>query len=651
MNKSKLKYSLLVTCVSLLHIVHGEPVESLDTMVVTATRSSQNEITTPASIVIITAAEIRESGADNIVEILRNQGGIQISDLYGDGSRATISMRGFGGNAQANTLILVDGRRLNNADLGNPDLNSVALKDVERIEIMRGSAGVLYGDQAVGGVINIITRRPDKFHAGLDSSLGSYQHKTLNVELANRHENGLGYRFSAEKDITDNYRDNNAQDYENFFGLLDFTYSGGKTFLEYQIVNDDLKTPGALFIDQVKEDRKQAFNPGDFINTDTRNFRWGLQQSLFTGWDFITEYTVRQDTSNGILSVGGFGGPIFTKRDHRELTPRITGTFNSASGRMLLTLGVDLFAGNFFLNSILGSIDDEQTQYAVYAQSVIPVVEGLSVTLGGRRAYVKNKVNGALLPPDTVIRDAVNVFDGGLSYQAGKHWRFFGRVDTNYRFVLADEYTSASFGGVIPDTQTGISWEMGFDRTDEDSRINLAVYQLDLHDEIEFDPVLFINTNIGDTRRRGIILDVNFTPLERLSLGLHYGYVMADIVKGPLSGLDIPFVARHTVELGAGYDFLPELHGQLDVLGITRRVAVGDFFNTGAQLPGAITANAHLQYTHGPVRLGFKVSNILDKKYSDNAQLGFRPPLFTPETAWFPAPERNFLVSFEYNFK
>ena len=164
MKKSILKYSLLVTGIALLNNGHAEPIESLDTMVVTATRSPQNEITTPASIVIINADEIRESGADNIVEVLRNQGGVQISDLFGDGSRATISMRGFGGNAQANTLILVDGRRLNNPDLGNPDLNSVSLKDVERIEIMRGSAGFVMDTKDTPAsrltLISIVHRAP-----------------------------------------------------------------------------------------------------------------------------------------------------------------------------------------------------------------------------------------------------------------------------------------------------------------------------------------------------------------------------------------------------------------------------------------------------------------------------------------------------------
>lgn len=651
MKKTILNRFLLVSCLSLLQSARGDPVESLDTIVVTATRSQQYETTIPASMVIITADEIRESGATSIAALLRTQGGIQVSDLYGDGSRATISMRGFGGNAQANTLILVDGRRLNNVDLGNPDLNSVSLKDVERIEILRGSAGVLYGDQAVGGVINIITQRPEQLHVGVNAEAGSYGRRSIDIALSNRHTNGLGYRFSAEKKYTGNYRENNEQDYRNFFGLIDYQYTGGKAFLEYQRVDENLETPGALFVDQLRADRRQAFNPEDFIKTDTQNFRGGWQQSLFPGWDFITEYTVRQDTSNGILSVGGFGGPIITKRDHRELTPRITGAVDTFRGQMLLTLGADLYASSFYLDSILGSIADEQTQYAVYGQSVIPLTDVLSFTVGGRYARVSNTVNGALLPPDTDISDDVHAWEAGLSYTVNQHWHFFGRVDTNYRFVLADEYTSASFGGTIPETQTGISFEAGFDRVDDNSRISFTAYQLDLNDEIEFDPVLFINTNIGDTRRRGLILDMNYMPLADLSLGLNYSYVLSDFVTGPLRGKDIPFVARHTVNMSAGYEFLPGLHGHLEVSGISRRVAVGDYFHTGADLPGYVTGNAYLQYTHDAFSLGISVNNLLDRKYSGNAQLGFKPPFFTPETAYFPAPERNFLVTFEYNFK
>ena len=120
-------------------------------VIVSAARTEQSTLTTPASITVITRKQIDDSGARHIVEVLRGQGGVQINDLYGDGSRASVDMRGFGDAAGSNTLVLVDGRRLNNPDIGSPDLNSIALEDVERIEIVQGSAGVLFGDQAVGG--------------------------------------------------------------------------------------------------------------------------------------------------------------------------------------------------------------------------------------------------------------------------------------------------------------------------------------------------------------------------------------------------------------------------------------------------------------------------------------------------------------------
>ena len=130
------------------------PATEIPAVVVSAARTQQSVLTTPASITVITREQIEASRARHIHEVLRSQGGVQIRDLYGDGSRATVDMRGFGETAGSNTLILVDGRRLNNPDIATPDLNSIALEDVERIEIVQGSAGVLFGDQAVGGVIN-----------------------------------------------------------------------------------------------------------------------------------------------------------------------------------------------------------------------------------------------------------------------------------------------------------------------------------------------------------------------------------------------------------------------------------------------------------------------------------------------------------------
>lgn len=643
-------YITTVVLFSCFSSVNADDIESFDDIVVSGTRSWQDETLTPGSIRIITAEEIRNSGSSHIVEVLRNQGGVQVSDLYGDGSRSSISMRGFGGNAQANTLILVDGRRLNNADLGIPDINSVSLKDVERIEIIRGSAGVLYGDQAVAGVINIITRKPGEFNADIDTSFGSFNKRLVDIHISDKFKNGLGYRFSGEKSKTDNFRDNNEQNYTNLFGRLEYEYQSGSVFIEYQDIGENLETPGTLFIDQIKANRKQAFNADDFIKTDTRNYRLGISQQLTSNWELQAEYTNRLADSGGLLSFGGVAGPFITKRDHREITPRLIGKFSTNNGPALFTIGMDFFTTGFYLESVLGSIDDEQKQYAAYVQGVIPVIPGLELTLGTRYAEVNNNITGALLPPGTKIDDNVNAFEAGLSYLLGSNIRIFGRIDSNYRFVLADEYTSASFGGVIPDTQTGISYELGLDWMSSKTNVNMVFYRLDINDEIDFDPVLFINTNIGDTRRNGIIVDASYTPVEKLSIGVNYSFVNAVVENGPLKGIDIPFVARHTIKLTTGYQFSPQFYGQAELLGISKRVATGDFFNSHPPLPGYVIGNLNLKYENGPFGLDFRINNVLDRKYSDNAQLGFRAPLFIPETTYFPAPDRNYLLTLSYQF-
>lgn len=629
----------------------AEDTDTLEPIVVSATRTGLSGAKVPTSITVITHDQIEASGASHLVEVLRGQGGIQITDLFGDGSRATISMRGFGGNAQANALILVDGRRLNNADLGAPDLNSITLQDIERVEIVQGSAGALYGDQAVGGVINIITRDPTRLRAGVDVDLGSYDHRSVHAAIENRHANGLGYRLSATRRNTDNYRDHNEQDYSNLVSKVDYLGKRGSVFFEYQDVNEDLETPGSLFLDQIAANRRQPLNPNDFTKTDTWAGRVGATRSLLPGWELQMEYTDRFGDSDGILSFGGVPGTFLTKRHHQEFTPRLVGSWDSSSGNVLLTVGADLFRTRFFLSSVLGTIDDEQNNLSGYARLVWPLSERLTVTLGHRHAEVENDITGALLPAGTEIDDDANASEFGLSYELNPNWRLFGRVETNYRFVLADEYTSASFGGVIPVTQTGRSAEMGSEWEFHDVTAKLALYQLDLEDEIEFDPILFINTNIGDTRRRGLIAEGSYSPLERLTFSARYSYVDPDIVSGALEGLTIPFVATHTGLLTTDYRVVENAHAYLEINGTSGRVATGDFTNSLPDAPGYVIANVSLNYKWKGVGLGMRVNNLLDKDYTDNAQTGFRAPLFLPETTRFPAPERNFFVTLSYSYE
>ena len=149
--------SLLLVLVSL---AQAEEKIQIEEVVVTATRYEEKVTDVPANVSIISEEEIKNSTAQNIPDLLRTEVGVQVNDIAGNRRAYTVDLRGFGETATLNTLVLVDGRRVNQPDLSGVDWTEIPLERVSRIEIIKGGRGsVLYGDNATGGVINIITKR------------------------------------------------------------------------------------------------------------------------------------------------------------------------------------------------------------------------------------------------------------------------------------------------------------------------------------------------------------------------------------------------------------------------------------------------------------------------------------------------------------
>jgi iron complex outermembrane receptor protein len=185
-------------------------------VVVTATRYEDSVTDVPANVSIITREDIENSNAQNIPELLRNQVGVQVNDITGSGRFYTVDLRGFGETAPLNTLVLVDGRRINQADLSGVDWMLIPLEDVSRIEIIRGGQGsVLYGDNAAGGVINIITKEGSGgLKAGANLAAGSYgtfkagsyasgSLKDFSLNLSGNYLTSDGYRDNSKTEAKD----------------------------------------------------------------------------------------------------------------------------------------------------------------------------------------------------------------------------------------------------------------------------------------------------------------------------------------------------------------------------------------------------------------------------------------------------------------
>lgn len=144
---------------------------TLDELVVTATRTEKNAKDVPSAVQVITRQTIEEQGAQTLADVLRYATGIQLTRSSSSPGRAAVSIRGFDSRF---SMILIDGKRLSSEIDQNYELDRIPLENIERIEIVRGPVSSLYGTEALGGVINIITKKSKTQSLILDVSGGLY---------------------------------------------------------------------------------------------------------------------------------------------------------------------------------------------------------------------------------------------------------------------------------------------------------------------------------------------------------------------------------------------------------------------------------------------------------------------------------------------
>jgi len=226
----------------------GEPVPQ-QPMVVTATRQEQPLADTMASATVITRDDIVESGARDLMSLLRLQAGIDISRTGGPGQQTSLFLRGTNSN---HVLVLIDGVRANAVQSGAFGWEQLPLDEVERIEIVRGPGAAFYGSDAIGGVIQIFTRRPDgpfvRARGGsydtLDVSAGIGGGERASWHLTAGHEHTGG--FSAQDPSGFSY-DPDDDGYENTNLSAGFTLPvGGRGTLH----GTALHTDGRVQFDQ-----------------------------------------------------------------------------------------------------------------------------------------------------------------------------------------------------------------------------------------------------------------------------------------------------------------------------------------------------------------------------------------------------------------
>jgi iron complex outermembrane receptor protein len=631
-----MKLSRIALAVALLPLAaQAEPSEPYQAPPLVITRATPLQQPAPASIAVITREEIEESASSSLVDVLRSQAGLQIRDTLGDGNRVALSLRGFGENAANNTLILVDGRRLNNPSQQTADLNSVPLANIERIEIIRGAGTVLYGDQAVGGVINIITRQPSTNQAYVETGRGS---DDLEVYRGNFNQilgGGISLYGSGEAKHADGYRDNNNASYSNLFGRLRYDHARGWALYEYQTIDDELRYPGSLSAAQSHVDRRAAGTPNDFNDSKTQVHRLALRQNMGSHWD--ADLDVSQRDSDGVGAL--FATPFTQGTRVDTISPRLSAHWDSSLGRSEWLVGYDHIQSDYELSSIFGDTRSRQTLRDWYSQLSQPLGEQLTMTLGYRNSEAEDR-NLTRNSAQTEREDSTSL---GLSFQSNAQTRFFIKREDVLRFANVEDNAFTLPGVDFLKPQTGESWEGGIEWEDRIQRYQLSLYRLDLEDEILFDPVNFVTLNLDKTRRDGLLLEGRRQLSADLQLSGQYSFTDATYRAGAFKDNDVPGVARHTASLGLGYQLLAGLSSQLEANYIGPRYLSGDDGHALPREGGYSLFNVGLSYEVQQFTSKLRVNNLTGKKYDSFAN-------YFGSKAVYPAPEREVQLSVGYRF-
>ena len=600
----------------------------------------------PGQVVLISRDAIKRSSAKTVSELLRGHAGLQVVDLRGDGGDTYIGLRGFSQTANANVLVLLDGRRLNYADGRNPDLGHLMLDEIQQIKILNGSAGVLYGDQAVGGVIHITTNQANQDHAQIKTDLGSHNRKNAQFIIF-RSADHHTVRLSGQQLDIGGYRKHSGKKLRHLSSYFNRRYAQGRAFFEYRYTEDDLQLPGALIQSEYDANRRQV-NSGfinDFSHTDISVTRLGIEHALSDQWELASELNYRTASQRLTQSFRDNPSPPggYSQRHTIELRPRLIGRFNG-SARAQLILGADIRNSNYriYIPNIWGGTNraNDQDLAAWYVQATLPVNPALSMTTGLRGSTLNNKIKEGARRIDN--KDRVQVMTWGLNYRINPHTHWYLRRDENFRFAKIDElaYSDAN----ILDTQTGLSLETGLAWDSPQLSLEASMYRLKLKNEIAYDPISYQNINLDNTVRKGFNLTSTYHLTPKLELGAHYTYTQAVLKLAKQGNKRVPGLSPQLLTLRAHYRPQPGWSWNSELQLVSKQYPFGDDLNQTRQVGGYGLVNTSVQYHRPSWEIKLNIDNLLDKKYAEYVgDSGFG-------RFYYPSLRRSLLLSIAYHF-
>lgn len=632
-------------------------------VIVTAERKASPVSETAARATVITAADIETGNYNDVPSILGDVPGIVMRSSSGGPATAEISMRGFGENSGSRVLVLLDGFRINDPELGGMNLLQIAVSSIERIEIVPGGASAMYGDFAVSGVINIITKQGTAAPAGEVSIEGGSFGTIVGSSEAHGAVGGLIYSVNAEAQDSDGYQDQSGyQTLGAGFRLqgkpsdslsMDYALSAHK--LEYDL-------PSYLTLDQMEADPTQSTSADDHADNEylTTHFRLTSKVSDHTEQSVGINYK-RSDMSTDMNTWGSYFDTVI---DTLDLTPAISMKSDVAGMANEIQAGLDLS----FDRLDVSRYDSEARAYETVGANVHRDVLGLYLSdelalteewrVTGAARVESAKLEGTvddstgMTVDDDATHDASAV-DASVvrTFKSGS--KFYVKGGTLYRYPLVDEQISyVGYGSdqFYTDLKSEKGWSAevgGRVALSEKINVDLSLFEIDMQDEVAWDYMTYRNQNLDDTRRVGSEVVFNWKPCNAFDSSVGYTFVDAEFTKGENDGQDIPLVPQDKVDVTGRFHFPQGVLAQVRWSHVSEQYLGGDTANVGPKLEDYGVLDLLVRYTptaSPQVDVFAAIDNVLNEEY---AALGYKG---YSEDAYYPSPGIAYRAGLTYRF-
>ncbi len=634
----------------------------LEPITVTVSRAARMVSESPASVSIVSNQDIAQTNAKSVADLLKDIEGVYMYDPSGVGaSGAVVNMRGFYGGMSSHQLVLVDGIPQNKGKDKLVDWDLISMETIESIEVVRGPASALYGDNAMSGVINIITKKPkDKSETKFLASYGSFNTQEYEATTLGVYKQ-LGYFVGASYKTTDGFRRHCDYDRTHVGGKLDYAINDAQalklSLSYYQKERGALSW--ALTEAQIAQDRRQA-RPGtenDKSNETKSDVSithvWDISDKINTEAVFYYKY----DDADSFYTSGSAES---TKREQLEdentyglllkggLKQEIVGLRNEFTG------GIDLERDNFDYQEYNAPYQQRgalSSDYGVkrdklgpFLQDEIKLIDSLRLIAGVRYDRVNFDFDDKKTTANSKIEKMSKVTPRcSLVYMYQKESSLYANYAQAFRTpTIGQMFTYASSANPDLKSEEATNYEIGLHhRFNEFLRANLSFYWMELDNEIWYDYATNKYQNYGKTSHKGIETSLDFKIIQWLSGFANYTYTRAKNRSGSYSGEYLTSIPIHKASSG--------LHFTTD-FGLNWDLAV-TYFGTSYidsandnKLPSYITAETKVSYVYKAMKVFLAIDNLFDKEYNSYGYVSGTTKYFDP------AAGRTFTFGVEAKF-